>query len=106
MARYVFKATPPAPANAQPAARVRAPRAPDPYVTTMERDFPRVLQAIQAMWGYQEMNLYFRKLMMDERGARDGFPKDVWEDLYMLAHMHQQILPDVIVQGAPDFSDR
>jgi len=87
MARYKFPA-------GKPAAPGKLTRAPDQCITTMEKDFPRVLQAIQAMWGYQELNVYFRKLMMDQRGDREGFPKEVWEDLYLLEHMHHEIVPE------------
>lgn len=93
MARYEFPAacrmvpgtpSPTVPASS-PAAR---------YQTALEKDFPRILDAIQAMWGYRELNAYFRKLTIDERGDRAGFPAEVWEDIYMLLYLHQQIVPE------------
>ena len=75
------------------AARMKVPDAPhvtvpvsspDRYQTVLEEDFPRVLDAIRAMWGYQALNTYFLKLTMDERGDRVGFPTEAWEDIYML----------------------
>ncbi len=93
MARYEFSAacrmvpgTPPSPTvPASSSAR---------YQTALEKDFPRVLDAIQAMWGYRELNAYFRKLTIDERGDRAGFPTEVWDDIYMLLYLHQQIVPE------------
>ena len=61
---------------------------------SLETDYPRVLQAIQAMWGYKELNAYFRRLTIDERGDRDGFPPEVWEEIYLLLYLHQEIVPD------------
>lgn len=53
-------------------------------------NFPRVLDEIQAMWGYRELNAYFHKLTMDERGDCVGFPTEVREDIYFLLYLHQQ----------------
>jgi hypothetical protein len=97
MARYRFgaqhgslrgKAQPRAPAN-------------DPYQTTLERDFQRVLIAIQSMWGYPELNTYFYKLTMDHRGERTGFPPDVWDDIHLLWSLHQTFVPDASPPHGP-----
>ncbi len=65
------------------------------YPTVLETRFPRILEAIQALWGYPEMNLYFSKLTMDERGDRGGFPPEAWEELFLLMHVHQHIVPSL-----------
>ncbi len=74
--------------------------APEQCQTTLERDFPRVLMAIQAMWGFPELNSYFYKLTMDERGKRHGFPEEVWDDIHLLWNLHQSFVPD----PGPQFS--
>lgn len=66
----------------------------DPYPSILENEFPRILQSIQAMWGYQELNVYFRRLTLDDRGDRAGFPKEAWEEIYTLLHLHQAIVPE------------
>ena len=66
----------------------------DEYKSDLEVGFPRVLQAIEALWGYGELNDYFRKLMVDERGDREGFPKQVWEEIDMLQRIHEELFPD------------
>lgn len=66
----------------------------DHTITPLEKKFPHVLEKIQAMWGYPEMNLYFSRLTIDDRGNRDGFPADVWNDLHTLMKLHDLILPD------------
>jgi hypothetical protein len=70
----------------------------DPYQTTLERDYQRVLVAIQSMWGYPELNIYFYKLTMSDRDQRAGFPPDVWEDIHLLWTLHQSIAPDTSPQ--------
>lgn len=66
----------------------------DFYKSGLESGFPRVMQAIEALWGFKELNEYFRKLMIDERGDRHGFPKEVWEEIDMLQHIHEELFPD------------
>jgi hypothetical protein len=66
----------------------------DRYQTALEKDFPRILMTIQNMWGYPELNTYFRKLTLDTRGDREGFPKDVWEEIFTLLYVHQMIVPE------------
>ena len=61
--------------------------------TPLEKTFPHILAKIQVMWGYPEMNLYFSRLAVDDRGDRDGFPADVWDDLQMLMLLHQDLFP-------------
>jgi hypothetical protein len=64
------------------------------FQTALEKDFPRILAAIQSMWGYPELNNYFRKLTLDSRGDREGFPKEVWEEIFTLLYLHQMIVPE------------
>jgi hypothetical protein len=62
--------------------------------TPLEKLFPQILSAIQAMWGYPELNLYFTKLTIDDRGDRAGFPAEVWEELYLLMALHLAAFPE------------
>lgn len=91
MPRYRFP--PPTVADKRPAPAAKPPSL-DLFQTNLEKNYPRVLEAIQSMWGYKELNQYFRKLTMDERGDRAGFPEDVWDDLYTLLRLHQEIVPE------------
>jgi hypothetical protein len=59
----------------------------------LETDFPRILDSISLMWGYPELNQYFRKLAINERSDRDGFPPAVWDEIDMLACVHELIVP-------------
>ncbi len=62
------------------------------FVSPLEKGFPHILKKIQALWGYPELNLYFSQLTIDNRGDREGFPAEVWDDLHMLMQLHQAIL--------------
>lgn len=64
------------------------------YQTVLEKDFPRILTTIQSMWGYPELNRYFRTLTLDNRGDREGFPKEAWEEIFTLLYLHQIIVPE------------
>lgn len=64
-----------------------------PYLSVLETQFPRILQAIQALWGYPELNHYFDKLMINDRGDREGFPPEAWDEIFLLMHMHRRIVP-------------
>jgi hypothetical protein len=66
---------------------------PDLYPSVLEQNFPRILASIQAMWGYQECNVYFKNLTLDNRGDREGFPKEAWEEIFTLLYLHQAIVP-------------
>jgi hypothetical protein len=57
--------------------------------TALETQFARIATQITLMWGYPEMDTYFNKLWIDDRGDRAGFPKEVMEDLMFLASLHQ-----------------
>jgi hypothetical protein len=66
----------------------------EPSGPSLKKDFPRVYSAIQLMWGHKELNLYFRNLMVDARGSRDGFPPAVWAEINELMHQHSEQFPD------------
>ncbi len=61
----------------------------DPNITLLESRFPRVANAILLLWGNPEMDTYFAKLVVDDRGDREGFPPEVMSDLMFLATLHQ-----------------
>ncbi|TCS38671.1 hypothetical protein EDC30_102412 [Paucimonas lemoignei] len=89
MPRYRF------PASNPPTAEVASPGdGAAPCQCALEAQFPHILSAIQALWGYKELNTYFTKLTLDERGGRAGFPPEVWDEIHTLLRLHQEILPE------------
>jgi hypothetical protein len=57
--------------------------------TELEANFARIAAQITLLWGYPEMDTFFSKLWIDDRGNRAGFPRPVMEDLMFLASLHQ-----------------
>jgi len=49
---------------------------------------PRISTAIELMWGNPELETYFDKLIVDDRGGRAGFPKPVMDALLRLYNDH------------------
>lgn len=90
MLRYRFPASNPVAAADPPAALQPAAAQ---YPCVLETQFPHILQAIQALWGYPELNSYLEKLTIDNRGSRAGFPPAAWDEIYLLMRIHQHILP-------------
>jgi hypothetical protein len=81
----------PVPSNPAATPALRQP-ASDSCAALLETEFPRILDSIMLMWGYPELNLYFRKLAVDGRSGRQGFPPDVWDEIHMLACVHELIV--------------
>ncbi len=94
MARYTFQTTSPQPSGSNVRSKEERQRSQDRYKSVLEEKYPNILSAIQSMWGYKELNTYFGKLTVDDRGGREGFPPEVWEDLHLLLNLHQEIVPE------------
>jgi hypothetical protein len=60
----------------------------EPPFVTVKRDYPRVANAIEMTWGHRELEDYLRKLIMPDRGDREGFPKPVLAALLKLYRQH------------------
>jgi hypothetical protein len=99
MARYQFPVSNKS-ASSLHARGIRV-RAADLYKSDLEMKYPNILTAIQSMWGYKELNTYFSKLTMDDRGGREGFPPEVWDEIHLLLKLHQEIVPEPLFKGNP-----
>ena len=62
---------------------------PDPW-PIIERSFPRIAAVIRALWGHGTLDDYFAKLVVDDRGGREGFPPEVMEAILEVALLHSQ----------------
>ncbi len=50
-------------------------------------DMPRVLEQLTATWGTEAFDRLAQRLIIDERGNRQGFSEAVMEELMMLARL-------------------
>jgi hypothetical protein len=56
--------------------------------SALESQFPRIAEQICLMWGHPEMDIFFARLAVDDRGDRQGFPPDVMSELMSLSVIH------------------
>jgi hypothetical protein len=54
-------------------------------------DIPRVMHRIRMMWFYPECEDMLDKLIIDDRGNRAGFSKEVMEELLFLASLSRSV---------------
>lgn len=59
------------------------------YPHRLEEKFDRILTQIEKLWGTPAIEDYFSDLIIDRRGNRKGFPKDVMDEIIMLRQLHQ-----------------
>jgi ankyrin repeat protein len=60
----------------------------DTYPYALEDKFDRILVNIEKLWGKPEIEDYFTDLIIDRRGGRQGFPKEVLDDILRLRDFH------------------
>jgi hypothetical protein len=60
---------------------------PDPWPVIACR-FPRIAETIRERWGKRVLDDYLAKLVIDERGDRQGFPMDVLWAIMEVARLH------------------
>jgi hypothetical protein len=62
---------------------------PDPWPIIANR-FPRIAETIRRDWGKRALDDYFAKLVVDDRGSRQGFPPDVLTAILEVARLHAE----------------
>lgn len=81
-----------------PSARTSTPSQPVRRATdarersVLETRYPGIAQAITLMWGYPEMNDYFRKLWLAD-GNQTPIEPDAMSELMLLAQVHLHLVP-------------
>lgn len=60
---------------------------PDLQLSAIEKNFPRIAESLCMLWGFEECRQYLNKLILNDRGNRQGFPPDVTAELFMLFRM-------------------
>jgi hypothetical protein len=62
---------------------------PDPWPIIASR-FPRIAETIRKDWGKRALDDYLSKLVVDDRGSRQGFPADVLTAILEIARLHAE----------------
>jgi hypothetical protein len=60
---------------------------PDPW-PMIERNFPRIAATIREQWGKRSLDDYFAKLVVNDRGTRQGFPMEVLGAILEVSRLH------------------
>ena len=60
---------------------------PDPW-PIIERNFPRIAATIREQWGKRSLDDYFAKLVVNDRGNRQGFPMEVLGAILEVSRLH------------------
>lgn len=59
------------------------------YPRHLEEQYDRVLTKIEELWDTPEIDNYFSDLLIDKRGGRQGFPRQVLEDIMRLRDLRE-----------------
>ncbi|HVY04624.1 MAG TPA: hypothetical protein VHB46_01485 [Burkholderiales bacterium] len=62
----------------------------DAAVAVLKMNFPRIHQNIVALWGSPQGEVFLDGLIVDDRGGRQGFPRDAMQALLLLQRVHFQ----------------
>lgn len=57
-------------------------------LSIVQQNYARIAQSISQMWGTEQFDGYIEKLLIDDRGSRQGFPPAVAEALLRLSRLH------------------
>jgi hypothetical protein len=62
----------------------------DQYPHCLEQQYPRILDKIGQLWGEPELDTFFESLFIDQRGNKQGFPKEVVIEILRLSLLHKE----------------
>lgn len=65
------------------------------YPHNLETKFTRIFTRIMAMWGTPALDVYLGELMIDEKGDRQGFPKEISAEIFMLSLLHDKVMAEI-----------
>jgi hypothetical protein len=66
---------------------------PADMLTAVEADHPAIAARIAAIWGEPECGAYLRRLLIQDREARDGFGISVFAALAGMLELHDMLYP-------------
>lgn len=61
--------------------------------SSIEADFPHIAEKLSQVWGYPECFSYLSELIIDNRGNRKGFDREIMHDLMLLLKITEQVTP-------------
>ncbi len=58
------------------------------YPHRLEKDFSRIFNKVLELWGIEKLNEYLNGLFIDEKGNRQGFPREVMREIFVLSRLN------------------
>ena len=77
--------------KAPPAPTLPSHVAPD--LQAIQQHYPKIGDKISLMWGSAGLQNYLNKIIIDERGGREGFPMHVLSALIRIYEHHSTLIP-------------
>jgi uncharacterized protein len=65
------------------------------YPHNLESRFARIFAKVMEMWGTPQLDEYLGELMIDEKGDRQGFPREVSGEIFMLSLLHDKVMAEL-----------
>lgn len=63
-------------------------------ISSIEANFPHIAEKLILVWGYAESFAYLSELIIDNRGNRMGFDREIMSDLMLLLKITEHVTPD------------
>lgn len=61
------------------------------YPHALEKQYPRIMSKIIELWETPDIEEYLLDLMVDKRGGRQGFPKEVAAEIHRLDQLYERL---------------
>lgn len=72
--------------------------------TLLSDKFQHILQKIEQLWGSKEAINYLDSLCLEERGDRQGFPIEIFNDISLIKQVHNFLYPELDFSPYDPFS--
>src|SRR5205085_9255621 len=63
----------------------------DKYPHQLQARYPRIVDKIVRLWNTAQLPLYLSDLLIDSRGARQGFPPEIAREIFALSLAYDAI---------------
>ncbi len=70
--------------------------------SAIQEQYPSISAKIAQMWGSVTLQDYLNKIIIDDRGGRQGFPVSILSALMRLYEYHGSLVPDTRTGGTWD----
>jgi hypothetical protein len=64
------------------------------YPAELSARYPHILEKLEQMWEHQDkVRAYFQELLVTQRETRQGFPLDVYMEIFALSEHYNKLYP-------------